>query len=631
MFASFGQDTLLLALLLAFVTSITGFFAYGDKTHYMLRATRLLSITVFLFISAAFITLILAYVHSDFSLVNVYQNSHTDKPLFYKIAGAWGNHEGSMLLWTWVAAFFSALLATFGLTLGPRFFARVLSIQSLLITGFLAFVYFTSNPFAEMIIPEEQGLGLNPLLQDPALALHPPMLYLGYVGTSLAFSFAVAGLFENSISRAWAAALRPWVLAAWSALTCGIALGSWWAYYELGWGGWWFWDPVENASFIPWLSATALLHTLIVVEKRGTMKNWAALLALITFTLSLIGTFLVRSGVITSVHAFALDPARGVFVLLLIGLTAGLGLLLYAIKAHTIDEESHFAPLSRETLLVLNNIFLVSAAATVLLGTLYPLILEAITGEKISVGAPYFEATFTPLMMPLVALMGLAPFMAWQKDSAARLLPSLRHTFLFSLAASGVLLFAIHDQALRFYVGLGLAFWLFVTSLMGLVRAQGKNMPMSLSHLGVAICLFGMVATSHLAAEKAVLVKQGDTLAIKDYVLTLREVVRGKGPNYLFERAIIDVSAGGKPHGVLEPERRLYPESQKLLSEVAIQSNGLSDLYLVFGNPQKDENDAVKGWSLRAAHYPLAPWIWLGCLVMACGGIAGMMQRKRSV
>lgn len=632
MFTMLGNDALLISFLLALCAGVTGFLAHGTKTDFFLRATRLFSLSVFFFVSAAFGLLIMAYVQSDFSVLNVYQNSHTDKPLLYKIAGAWGNHEGSMILWTWVASLFAACLAFFGSPLSPQVMARILGTQALLILGFLAFIILTSNPFLELVPAPSQGLGLNPLLQDPALALHPPMLYLGYVGTSLAFSFAIAGLMQGDITRSWARALRPWVLTAWAALTLGIALGSWWAYYELGWGGWWFWDPVENASFVPWLSATALLHTLIVVEKRGSMKSWAVLLALITFTLSLIGTFLVRSGAITSVHAFALDPARGFFVLVLIGLTAGLGLLLFGLRAPRLEEESHFAPLSRETLLVLNNIFLLSGAATVLLGTIYPMLLEALRGAQISVGAPYFEATFVPLMIPLVGFMGLAPFVAWQKDQWRRLARAA--AFPLGIAVTLVLIItSVMDyRAVRFLIGMGLSFWIALSSLRGWQQTGPRGSAMALAHLGVAIALFGMVASAHFTQEKTILAKEGDALDLAGYRLTFGTFERGKGPNYVYERAAIHIHAGGQDKGFLYPERRYYPAGEKLLSEVAIRSNGLSDLYVVLGSPQKDEKDRVKGYSLRAAHYPFIPWIWLGCLVMAAGGgVALVTGRKKEV
>lgn len=618
-----------MVMLLAFATASCGFMARYDKSL-LGHMTRIGNLFVFVGIALAFILLMAAFVASDFSLITVYQNSHTTKPLLYKITGVWGNHEGSMVLWSLVASFFGALLAIARVNLPPRMLTRILATQSLLVAGFLAFIVFTSNPFAEVFPVPMQGLGLNPLLQDPALAFHPPMLYVGYVGFSLAFSFAIAALLNGNVTREWARTLRPFVLIAWCALTVGIAMGSWWAYYELGWGGWWFWDPVENASFVPWLSGTALLHCLIVVEKRGTLKTWAVLLGLITFTFSMMGTFLVRSGIITSVHTFALDPERGVFVLLLIGLSAGAGLLLFALRGHLFVTENTFTPVSRESLLVLNNLFLISGAATVLIGTLYPLILELLTQAQISVGPPYFEASFTPLMMPLIFLMGCAPFTAWQNDLIQRIGSRLNVCFLITLAGTLLVIAVTSPHALRFYLGIGFAIWLLSTTILGVIKQPQHGLSMSLAHGGLAIALLGMVVSSHCSNEAIGLLKPNDTLKLADITFHFNRMEHVTGPNYIAERAIFDVSNTDGLITTLTPERRFYPVGEKLLSEVAIHSNGLSDLYLVLGEPQKDPDGSIKGWTVRASSHPLIPWIWIGCLIMAFGGAIALIRMHGS-
>lgn len=627
MIAPIGQDILFITMLLALTTAVCGFIAKVPN-GLLNRVTRIGSIVLFTGVAAAFVLLIYAFVISDFSVVTVYQNSHTAKPILYKITGVWGNHEGSMILWTLVASFFGAVLAVVKPNLSPMVVVKILATQALLVSGFLAFIVFTSNPFIQLSPTPFEGLGLNPLLQDPALAFHPPMLYLGYVGFSLAFSFAIAALLTGQVSREWAQTLRPFVMVAWCALTVGIAMGSWWAYYELGWGGWWFWDPVENASFIPWLSGTALLHSLIVVEKRGTLKTWTVLLALITFTFSMIGTFLVRSGIITSVHAFALDPERGVFVLLLIGVSSGIGLLLFAMRGHLFTAEHHFAPLSRESLLVLNNLFLVTAAATVLLGTLYPLILELATQQQISVGPPYFEASFTPLMMPLVFLMGFAPFVAWHEDTMKRVLPSLKICFLFALTVMALALAFTDQKALRFYLGLGFAGWLLSATVMGWMKNKKQSIPMSLAHVGLAIALLGMVVSSHTSVEAIQLLSPGQDMKVGQLTLNFHKMEQVTGPNYIAERATFLVIDDKGVFTTLYPERRFYPVGEKLLSEVAIHTNGLSDLYVVLGDIQKNPDKSIKGWTVRATTHPLIPWIWIGCLIMGLGGLCALIQMR---
>lgn len=623
-----GEDCLVLAGLVALCSFLTG-LQNNDRAQ---RMTRLGSLVIFPLCLFSFFCLVSAYVQSDFSLLNVYQNSHTAKPLLYKITGAWGNHEGSMLLWLTIAALFGFLFALKPPALPAPFAARVLATQNALVFLFFCFIFFTSNPFVSLFPVPLQGLGLNPLLQDPALSFHPPMLYCGYVGFSLSFSFAVAGLLTAQINHDWARALRPWALAAWVALTLGIALGSWWAYYELGWGGWWFWDPVENASLIPWLSGTALIHSLISMEKRHTLKVWTVLLALITFTLALVGTFLVRSGIITSVHAFALDPQRGLFILLLIMLVGGAGLALFALKAGAINDEKNMRPISRESLLVLNNLFLVSACATVLLGTLYPLIVELMGGAPLSVGPPYYEATFTPLMIPLVLLMGLAPFIAWGDDRITRLWPHLKIPALLTLGSSVMIFMIFSAQELRFYLGMLLALWLATTTAHDVWQKRRalhlKSCAMHMAHMGLAVFLFGAVATSHVSTEALDLLKVGDRMQMGTISLSFEKIERVEGPNYLADRATFKAASRDGLLAILNPERRFYPESGKLLSEVAIHSNGFADIYLVLGEAQQDDKGALQGWNVRAYYRPLAPWIWVGCLLMGCGGLMAIFAAR---
>ncbi|MBI3419437.1 MAG: heme lyase CcmF/NrfE family subunit [Proteobacteria bacterium] len=626
MLALLGDDLLCVAGLLALLAGLGGWAAPSFKKPLPFRLLRAALLGVFLLMLSAFAVLILAYMRSDFSVMSVYQNSHTAKPLFYKIAAAWGGHEGSMILWTLIASLFGAVLALRP-ALSAGFTARALSVQALMIAAFIAFIFFTSDPFTLLVPTPTEGLGLNPILQDPALAMHPPILYLGYVGFSLAFSFAVAGLLEAKIDPAWATALRGYALFAWAALTIGIALGSWWAYYELGWGGWWFWDPVENASFIPWLSATALVHALVVLEKRGSLKAWAALLALLTFTLSLCGTFLVRSGAITSVHAFALDPARGIFILLLIGLAAGGGLLIFGLRAPKLFAEGVFAPVSRESLLTLNSLFFFTGCMTVLIGTVYPLALELLAGISISVGAPYFRQSFVPLMVPAVVLMGLGPYALWKKDSLRALFPRLQTAFLLTLALLlGTFLF-FHTREMRFYLGITLAGWVFFATLheAWLRRQQTGKIPrrgwgMMLAHLGFAVTLSGMVVSSHFSQESLALLKPGGALKLDGLTVRFEELERLPGPNYLSDRAEMRVSDGQSTVALMHPERRYYPVAQRVISQVAIHTNGFSNIYVVLGEPQNDQG-RVKGWTVRASIHPLAPWIWFGCVMMAAGGL----------
>jgi cytochrome c-type biogenesis protein CcmF len=581
-----------------------------------------------------------AYVTSDFSVATVVDNSHSTKPLLYKITGVWGNHEGSMLLWVLILSLCGAAVAWFGTNLPPALRARVLAVQGMIGVGFLLFILLTSNPFLRLEPAPLDGNGMNPVLQDPGLAFHPPFLYLGYVGFSVAFSFAVAALIEGRVDAAWARWVRPWALAAWCALTIGIAMGSWWAYYTLGWGGWWFWDPVENASLMPWLVGTALIHSAIVVEKREALKSWTVLLAIVTFSLSLVGTFLVRSGVLTSVHAFALDPERGVFILLLLVVAIGGALTLYAIRAPHLEGGGLFAPISREGALLLNNLLLSTAAATVVLGTLFPLISTAMDGPKVSVGPPYFNLVVGSLMLPLLLAVAVGPQLAWKRGD---LLGALQRLWIALCAAVVVALIAFYiarGGPVLAIVGLALAAWMALGALtewadrVKLFRIGARDslrralaLPraahgMTLAHLGLAVTLAG-IAAAGFAREQIEIMHPGETIAIGPYAVRLDEVAKIEGPNYLADQATITLRRDGEDIGVLHPERRFFPVQQATTAKTAIRTNFLADLYVALG-----DSDGKTGWTLRIYWKPLVPWIWIGAVIMALGGVVSLSDRR---
>jgi len=641
MIAEIGHFALLLTLLVAIVQgSLPMIGAARGNTAWMAvgRPAALLQLAL---IATAFLCLMQAYVSSDFTLLNVVQNSHSAKPLLYKITGVWGNHEGSMLLWIVILALFGAAVAVFGRNLPPTLRARVLGVQAWVAIGFLAFTILTSNPFVRVFPPPANGRDLNPLLQDPGLAFHPPMLYVGYVGFSIAFSFAIAALIEGRVDAAWARWVRPWTLVAWAFLTGGIALGSWWAYYELGWGGWWFWDPVENVSFMPWLLGTALLHSAIVVEKRNALKVWTILLAILTFSLSLIGTFIVRSGLLTSVHAFATDPERGLFILLLLCITIGGSLTLFAMRAPALKAGGLFAPVSREGGLVLNNLLLATATATVFLGTLYPLFLEAFGGGKVSVGAPFFNKTFVPLMVPLIAVMAIGPLLPWKRADVAGALGRLK----FAGVATAITIVAVYylteGGPVLAVFGMGLAAWLFFGTLvewaeriklfripLGDSLTRALNLPrsaygMSLAHAGMAIAVAGMTASSTWKSEEVRIMRPGENVDVAGYNYTLEGVQGHQGPNYRSDTATFTVRKDGEVITRLTPEKRLYPVQQMPTTEAGIYTTGFADLYAVIGDP-----DGSGGWTVRIYHEPLVPWIWAGCLIMVLGGIVSLSDRR---
>jgi cytochrome c-type biogenesis protein CcmF len=653
MIAEIGQFALILALVVALAQSVVPMVgAARDDAGMMALATSSAGALVLL-LGFAFAALTHAFVVSDFSLTVVASNSHSAKPMLYKVAGVWGNHEGSMLLWVLILAVFGAAVAWFGGNLPPALKARALAVQGMIASAFLAFIVFTSNPFDRLSPAPPDGAGLNPLLQDPGLAFHPPLLYLGYVGFSMAFSFAVAALIEGRVDAAWARWVRPWTLAAWTFLTAGIALGSWWAYYELGWGGWWYWDPVENSSFMPWLFGTALLHSAIVVEKRDALKSWTILLAILTFSMSLLGTFLVRSGVLTSVHAFATDPERGIFILLILAIAIGGALLLFAIRAPSMKGGGIFAPVSREGALVLNNMLLTLAAGTVLLGTLYPLLLEAVTGgeSRVSVGPPFFNATFAPIMVPLVLAVAAGPFLAWKRGDLRALAGKLVPAAMAAVAAIALTFALVPDTAALAPFGMGLAAWLAAGALaefasrIRLFSAAGdeswrrlKGLPrsaagMTLAHLGLAVMIAGITGSSAWRLELIGTLGVGDSLSGSGYSVTLDDINEGVGPNYRFQQGILTVRRDGAAVTTLKPERRFFPVANQATTEAGIVTNWLADLYGVIGEPAAEPGTrtAQQAWTVRFYVNPLVPWIWGGALLMVAGGGLSLSDRRHRV
>ncbi len=640
MITELGHFALILALCVTLVQSTVPLVGAARGHAGWMAVGRSCALTAFALIALAMLALMHAYVTSDFSVINVVENSHTDKPLLYKITGVWGNHEGSMLLWVFMLSLCAAAVAFFSDNLPPALRARVLAVQGMIAVGFLLFILFTSNPFLRSFPPPPNGHGLNPVLQDPGLAFHPPFLYLGYVGFSVAFAFAVAALIEGRVDAAWARWVRPWTLASWCALTIGIAMGSWWAYYTLGWGGWWFWDPVENASFMPWLVGTALIHSSIVVEKRDTLKSWTILLAILTFSLSLVGTFLVRSGVLTSVHAFAVDPARGTFILLLLVVAIGGSLTLYAVRAPALKGGGVFAPISREGALVLNNLLLSCGCATIFLGTLYPLFLDAMNGPKLSVGFPFFNRTFAPMMVPMVIAVGVGPMLAWKRGD---LLGALQRLWVAYIATGLVVLvgfYLTYGGPVMAVVGLGLATWLFTAVLTELAERiklfrvplgdsirRARHLPrasygMTLAHLGLAVSVAGFAASA-FDQEAIEILKPGGSMSIAGYELTLEHVDKATGANFVADDAAIRVSRGGALVTVMHPQRRFFALQNQTTGETAIRTNLVSDLYLALG-----DTDAAGAWTVRAYWKPLVPWIWIGAVIMALGGMVSLSDRR---
>ncbi|MCQ0987612.1 heme lyase CcmF/NrfE family subunit [Jiella marina] len=645
MIVELGHFALILALSVAIIQSTLPLVGARGGDQRLMEIGSIGATGGFVLLAVAFSALTAAYVTSDFSVLNVFENSHSAKPMLFKVTGVWGNHEGSMLLWVLILAFFGALVALFGRDLPATLKANVLAVQGWILTAFLLFILFTSNPFTRLDPAPMEGQDLNPILQDVGLAIHPPLLYLGYVGFSIAFSFAVAALIDGRIDAAWARWVRPWTLVAWVFLTLGIAMGSYWAYYELGWGGWWFWDPVENASFMPWLAGTALLHSALVMEKRSALKIWTILLAILTFSLSLLGTFLVRSGVLTSVHAFATDPARGVFILVILCLFIGGALALFAWRASELEGGGLFAPISREGALVFNNLFLTTAAATVLVGTLYPLLLEVLTGEKISVGAPFFDLTFGPLMVPLLLAVPFGPLLGWKRGDL--LAAGQRLYFAAGVALAAMILGLAFTGGTRVLAAFGfaLAFWLIAGSLTDLfVRASFfkagwrkgwarlTGLPRSafgtaLAHFGLGITVLGVITVSSFETETVTTMRPGDTVEAGGYTLHFDGASRRAGPNYEEQVGTFTIRDGGVAVAETESAKRFYPARQMPTTEAGIWTTWFSQLYVSLGDPSADGQSIV----VRIWWKPLVTLIWIGSVFMALGGTVSLADRRLRV
>lgn len=637
MIVELGHFALILAFLTAILQMVVPMVGAQRGWRNWMAVAEPAASAQFLLTAMSFAALTVAFVTSDFSVRLVVENSHTDKPMLYKVAGVWGNHEGSMLLWVMILALFGACAAWFGDGLPARLKARVLSVQAAIGVAFYAFILWTSNPFLRMDVPPFNGRDLNPLLQDPGLAFHPPFLYLGYVGLSMAFSFAVAALIEGRVDAAWARWVRPWTLAAWMFLTVGIALGSWWAYYELGWGGFWFWDPVENASFMPWLIAAALLHSAVVVEKREALKSWTILLAILAFGFSLIGTFIVRSGVITSVHAFASDPTRGVFILAILGLFMGGALTLYAARAGAMQAKGVFATVSRESALLLNNILLAVAAFVVFIGTIWPLVAEIAFGRTLSVGPPFFDMAFTPFMVALAVVLPVGAVLPWKRGKIARALRVLWGALAVALAI-GALAFALQTgRSALGPVGLALGVWLVAGAAVDLGQRAGGRLARlprlpradwgrALAHAGLGITFIGIAGLTAWDTEDIRVAQVGETFTVAGHAITLDAVDRVQGPNYFSTLATMTVRQSGRVVAVLHPEKRVYPVQGMPTTEAAIHNGALRDVYLVIGDPQ-----AGGGWAVRTYIKPLANWIWGGAILMAGGGLLSLSDRRYRV
>ena len=644
MIIELGHYALVLALATALVVSILPVIGAKRGDVSMMHIAPVGAIVMFLLVAFSFGVLTHAYVASDFSVLNVWANSHSLMPLIFKISGVWGNHEGSMMLWLLILALFSAFVALFGRNLPDVLRANVLAVQSWISSAFLVFILLTSNPFIRLNPAPAEGKDLNPVLQDIGLAIHPPLLYLGYVGFSVCFSFAVAALLEGRIDAAWARWVRPWTLAAWSFLTLGIAMGSYWAYYELGWGGWWFWDPVENASFMPWLAGTALLHSALVMEKRDALKIWTVLLAILTFSLSLLGTFLVRSGVLTSVHSFASDPTRGIFILCILLIFIGGALSLFAFRAPKLAAGGLFAPISREGALVLNNLILTVACGTVLTGTLYPLALETLTGDKISVGPPFFNMTFGLLMTPILIAVPFGPLLAWKRGDLLGALQRLYVVAGLAFIAGLVLFYIRHGGPVLAVLGLAAGFFLIFGALADLWYRAGvgkvaanvawrrfSGLPRSafgtaLAHAGLGVSVLGIIAVTTFEGENITSMKPGETAELGGYSLRFEGVQPGVGPNFTEDRARFTVSRGGVAFAEMSSAKRVFTASRAATTESGILTIGLSQLYVSVGDASKDGGMVVRIW-----WKPFILCIWLGALVMAIGGFVSLSDRRLRV
>lgn len=639
MIPEIGNFSLILALLLAIIQGTLPIIGATRGIPSWIALARPVVQGQFVFVLIAFLCLAYSFVSSDFSVLNVAKNSNTELPFHYRLAATWGSHEGSLLLWVFMLASWSVAVSVFSKQLPDDIVARVLGVLGLVAIGFYIFMLFTSNPFDRLLPAAPEGSDLNPLLQDAGMVMHPPMLYMGYVGFSIAFAFAIAALLSGKLDATWARWSRPWTIVAWVFLTCGIMLGSWWAYYELGWGGWWFWDPVENASFMPWLVGTALVHSLAVTEKRGSFKSWTVLLAICAFALSLLGTFLVRSGVLTSVHAFATDPSRGVFILAFLFIVISSSLVLFAWRAPKVGLGGKFDLLSRESMLLTNNILLLVAAASVLLGTLYPLIIDALGLGKLSVGPPYFEAVFVPVMTPAIFLIGVGPIARWKQMSLPALAVRLRWAFAVSVVSALVAPYFMGEWKPMISFGLLLAFWIIVCVLVNLkhrisastegnvftrlLKQSRSYYGMHCAHLGVAVFIIGVTLVNGYETEKDVRMEIGSKVTVGGYSFQFNGTRNDVGPNYKAVIGDIAVSKDGQFVRNMYPEKRTYNASGMAMTEAAIDTGFFRDLYVALGEPLTNG-----AWVVRAYHKPFVDWIWMGCLLMAFGGITSITDRR---
>ncbi|OGB23090.1 MAG: c-type cytochrome biogenesis protein CcmF [Burkholderiales bacterium RIFCSPLOWO2_02_FULL_57_36] len=642
MIPELGNFAVMLALCLAIVQALFPIIGSFNGNRQWMALARPAAGGQLLLVSLAFVCLIYAFLTNDFSVQNVAQNSNSTLPWYYRFAASWGSHEGSLLLWVEMLALWTFAVAVLSRQLPEEMVARVLGVMGLISIGFFAFLLLTSNPFDRLLPAPLDGRDLNPLLQDFGMIIHPPLLYMGYVGFSVAFAFAIAALMGGQLDSAWARWSRPWTTIAWVFLTLGIFMGSFWAYYELGWGGWWFWDPVENASFMPWLVGTALIHSLAVTEKRGSFKNWTVLLAIIAFSLSLLGTFLVRSGVLTSVHAFATDPERGLFILIFLAIVIGGSLLLFAWRAPKVGVGGAFSVVSRESMLLINNVLLLVAAGTVLLGTLYPLFLDALGLGKISVGPPYFESVFVPLMIPVLILMAVGPFVRWKDASLPSLLVRLRRIALATVVLAAIIAFVMAASPMV-AAGLGFAIWILLasgshlverlrhapagTSLMTRLTRQPRSYwAMLTAHAGIGIFVVGVTLVSGLDESKDVNMRVGETVSVGGYVFSMDDVREVKGANYVAAQGTFSITYDGKKVNTLRPQKRLYLVQQMPMTEAGIDRGFTRDLYVSLGEPTTDG-----AWLVRVQHKPFVGWIWAGCLIMAFGGLLAALDRRYRV
>jgi len=613
-------------LTLSLIFSIAQFFISQKKNKSKFIALSVNGLLICSFLS--FALLIYSHVVSDFNVLNVFQNSHTTKPFIYKVSGVWGNHEGSLLLWILVLTIFNYFIFKL-YNNNPIFISKTLQMQAVVTAGFILFTILTSNPFQKVMSEQSDGLGFNPILQDPALAIHPPLLYIGYVGFSAVFSMGIATLsLENSQKIPWYIYMKPFVLAAWTFLTIGIALGAIWAYYELGWGGWWFWDPVENASFMPWLIGTALLHSLIIVEKRKSLKAWVLLLSILAFLLSVIGTFLVRSGILTSVHTFALDPSRGIYILAFTAVLGGYSLILFARKSKKYFDTNYFSLFSKEGSILINNVLMIVVCATVFLGTIYPLVIEAFTDKKISVGEPYFNSTTIPIIIPAILVMGVGPLLAWNKDEKLKIFKKILPSILLTLVMT-VLIFSIYQS--YSYIGLAgiiLAFWIISNNIILLIKKNRNfSMGMLIAHLGIGLLILGITGSSNWQEEKITRLKINTSTQINKYNIIFKEINEVKGTNYLAIKANFIVYDKNKNFITnLEPENRYYPISNIFTTEASIHTNLSRDLYIVLG-----EGNLNDGWIVKIYHNPLVIWIWIGSLIIFLGGIVSIKNNLKKI